>query len=315
MNDMTRDDVGIFNMGEHLLRVSRSFAFCIQQLPEPLRSWIGLSYLMCRVLDTIEDAEFLDRNVQLNLFQQFEDALKDPAVIEGSWYKKFPSGLSEGEALLVKDSHRIISQFHALPARVQPLISQMVSTMAVGMKKYILKKHDGILRIESEEDLRGYCYVVAGVVGEALSQIVGCVDSSFRVTDVVLARARQFGEFLQKVNILKDQKSDEEQGRFLIPDPRFVWSSSFESAKQSLAYLEGLPEQQPEFRRFCAWSLFLGLETLNGLRQFGQNKVARDVVERVFTRVEEGFLSRELGLRGYFEELARQIWPEMRLAT
>ncbi len=40
----------------HLDRVSRSFAFCIRQLPDPLRGWVGLSYLLCRILDTIEDS-------------------------------------------------------------------------------------------------------------------------------------------------------------------------------------------------------------------------------------------------------------------
>ena len=40
----------------HLDRVSRSFAFCIKKLESPLRQWVSLAYLLCRVLDTVEDS-------------------------------------------------------------------------------------------------------------------------------------------------------------------------------------------------------------------------------------------------------------------
>ena len=44
----------------HLDRVSRSFAFCIARLEGEMREWVSLSYLLCRLLDTVEDAPWAD---------------------------------------------------------------------------------------------------------------------------------------------------------------------------------------------------------------------------------------------------------------
>src|SRR5204862_458636 len=41
----------------HLDAVSRSFALCIPQLAAPFRQHVALSYLLLRVLDTVEDAD------------------------------------------------------------------------------------------------------------------------------------------------------------------------------------------------------------------------------------------------------------------
>ena len=44
----------------HLDGVSRSFALCIPQLDQPFQERVALSYLLLRVLDTVEDAPFAD---------------------------------------------------------------------------------------------------------------------------------------------------------------------------------------------------------------------------------------------------------------
>jgi len=67
-------------------------------------------------------------------------------------------------------------------------------------------------------ELRDYCYVVAGIVGEMLTEL-------FLVDHAVLApvalrlrrRSRFFGEGLQLVNILKDAASDATEGRVYLP--------------------------------------------------------------------------------------------------
>ena len=58
--------------------VSRSFAFCIRELREPLRSQVALAYLLCRILDTNEDAHFTDRWQQLRLMNEFGGFLIKP---------------------------------------------------------------------------------------------------------------------------------------------------------------------------------------------------------------------------------------------
>ena len=44
----------------YLETVSRTFALTIPLLPKDLEDWIGNSYLLCRIIDTIEDAVYLD---------------------------------------------------------------------------------------------------------------------------------------------------------------------------------------------------------------------------------------------------------------
>ena len=56
----------------HLNKVSRSFAFCIPRLEGNLREWIGLSYLLCRLLDTVEDALWTSHEEQLRSFEMFQ---------------------------------------------------------------------------------------------------------------------------------------------------------------------------------------------------------------------------------------------------
>ena len=40
-----------------LPRVSRTFAMGIQMLPQPFEPWVTVGYLLCRVVDTVEDTE------------------------------------------------------------------------------------------------------------------------------------------------------------------------------------------------------------------------------------------------------------------
>ena len=39
----------------HLQKVSLTFALTIPLLPMPLADWVGNAYLLCRIVDTIED--------------------------------------------------------------------------------------------------------------------------------------------------------------------------------------------------------------------------------------------------------------------
>lgn len=152
----------MIDLQRHLQNVSRSFAFCIGQLPEPLRSWVGLSYLLCRILDTIEDAPFETVSDQLKLFDQFEAALKNTRPLEIDWLRHFPNKIEPGEKTLLADAPLAVEAFHALPLKVKPLVAQMVATMATGMRNFAQKKDQkGNLTLQSEEELRGYCYVFA----------------------------------------------------------------------------------------------------------------------------------------------------------
>ena len=77
---------------------------------------------------------------------------------------------------------------------------------------------DRVLRLGSIPELRDYCYVVAGIVGEMLTELFLLNDPRVSpARDYLRARSALFGEALQLVNILKDAEVDAREGRIYIP--------------------------------------------------------------------------------------------------
>lgn len=248
----------------HLDRVSRSFAFCIARLELSLRQNVGLTYLLCRILDTIEDAPWQNFSNQLNSFRQFEvfisqsDRLNEQEVKK--WRSVFPINIVPDEARLLDDSYRLFYDFHQLPSRQRRSVARAVLSMSAGMTHYMGQKaRQGKLELKNSSDVNRYCFFVAGVVGEMLTQFL---THEVKPSISRLRDSFRFGLFLQKVNILKDQKGDEAVGRFLVPSRALVLSGLIKDAEGAFRYLIGLPEKEVGFRLFCAWSLFLGLASL-----------------------------------------------------
>ncbi len=299
----------------HLDRVSRSFAFCIRQLPQPMRNWVGLSYLLCRIVDTIEDAEWTSPEGQQTVFQMFDEALLSKQRFDDllNWVSRFPDDLVVGEKRLLQDAPQLFADFHALPVGVQEVIRELTLSMSRGMQHFCRSRTGGLLRLQSLPEVNQYCFFVAGVVGEILAKLMAKVEPRFDLSQANLLLAYHFGLFLQKVNLLKDQVADEKVGRHLIPSRDLVESSSQENAAGALNFLLQVPVAQHEFRRFCAWSLFLGLEALNvareSVRQRMVLKVPRQAMQQILERVETA-LADDHALRALFADLTQKLgWP------
>ena len=78
---MKRQMMGWEEILQNLNLVSRSFALCIPTLEAGLRDQIGLSYLLMRALDSIEDST-LPLDKKDFLFKAFSDALEVPYDLE-----------------------------------------------------------------------------------------------------------------------------------------------------------------------------------------------------------------------------------------
>ena len=74
------------------------------------------------------------------------------------------------------------------------------------------------LELRNIPDLKAYCYAVAGIVGEMLTELflLGCPQLE-STAPFLRERAATFGEALQLVNILKDSDSDAAEGRRYLP--------------------------------------------------------------------------------------------------
>ena len=82
----------------------------------------------------------------------------------------------------------------------------------------------------------------------------------------------------------------------------------------TLAFLLDVPKEQLEFRRFCAWSLFLGLEALavarDSILRKRVLKVSRTEMAEIFERVEVA-LADDGALRALFESFTVKLgWPK-----
>lgn len=302
----------------HLDRVSRSFAFCIARLEGELRDWVSLSYLLCRLLDTIEDAAWPNRPDQDRAFDAFRAFLENPPTpIEVSaWAQTFPAGIEPGEQALLGDAYRCFTELHSLPPEVKEKIRRPVLHMYKGMRHFLAERRaNGGLRLRTMADVNQYCFFVAGLVGELLTDLVAHrrpgAPHNYR-------DAFHFGLFLQKINLLKDQAQDEREGRFLVPSRREMLASLAHDAEGAIRYLTSLPLAERGFRLFCGWSLFLGLASLPWIERSSLlgmfTKIPRLVTQALLGKVEK-IIDDNQALASLFREMLPKLPPWQAPAT
>jgi farnesyl-diphosphate farnesyltransferase len=274
--------------------VSRTFALGIKALPGALGHAVLDAYLLCRILDTVEDAPAIAPDVKAALFDDFLASYDDPAArrrfLEGA------QALSGDEAhlALTRNADLVLGHFAALPSRTREVVRRWVAEMAVGMRKFVLLYPDGI-RIQTVEEYKEYCYYVAGTVGYMLTDLWHEHSRSIgaRRYAQLRERSRAFAEALQTVNILKDVAVDAErensvyvpeellrahgstQSRILAPEllarNREALAQLIQLAWHDLdearAYLLSIPRRAVSIRLFCILPLLLAYATLRDLVQ------------------------------------------------
>jgi hypothetical protein len=144
-----------------------------------------------------------------------------------------------------------------------------------GMRHF--SREGRVVRLRSLAEVNQYCFFVAGLVGDLLTDLVAERWPSFQVTRRTSVDAHHFGLFLQKVNLLKDQAADEREGRFLVHSRAELLASLRRDAEGALRYLQSLPIAEKGFRLFCGWSLFLGLASL----PWTERSWARGIFEKI----------------------------------
>ncbi len=121
---------------------------------------------------------------------------------------------------LVGETPAVLQEFFTLsPAAIVP-IREHVLRSAAGMAGFVARTGDsGELALRDLNDLRDYCYTVAGIVGEMLTELFLLERPQLAPVALTLRdRASFFGEALQLVNILKDTDDDAAEGRRYIAD-------------------------------------------------------------------------------------------------
>lgn len=207
-----------------LPQVSRTFALSIEALPESLRAPIRTAYLLCRVVDTIEDAAHTPLALRAALFDAFDRAMRDDSATVDPLedLAQRLDRAAESDLELTRHAGRVFRCYRELPAGQREDLRGPILEMSAGMRQYSRRQAsdaDGKLRIRSVDDLEEYCYYVAGTVGKLLTALFlrDCPQPEERARELRL-RQVPFGLGLQMVNILKDVAEDAEREVAFLPE-------------------------------------------------------------------------------------------------
>ncbi|MDT8363574.1 MAG: phytoene/squalene synthase family protein [Nitrosomonas sp.] len=286
----TLDD---FRYQEYILQgVSRTFALTIPQLPSALQQVIGNAYLLCRIIDTVEDDNALDAGQTRHMAQMFSDVVS--GKVSAAQFSEILSPLLSNQTIpaehdLIQHTDAVIRITHGFNPIQRQALERCVSIMGQGMIAY--QETASLAGLANLEEMNRYCYYVAGVVGEMLTELFCDHSATIRQhKSVLMELAVSFGQGLQMTNILKDIWEDQQRGACWLPQDIFLehgfelknlrpgcTDPGFQAGllkltgiarahlSNALTYTCLLPVNETGIRRFCLWAIGMAVLTLNKL--------------------------------------------------
>jgi farnesyl-diphosphate farnesyltransferase len=280
-----------------LEKTSRTFALSIPVLPEPTKRQVMIAYLLFRIADTFEDAAHWPPERRVEALREFQVLLSDftpeeSARLSGKWLAAGPSP-NPGYRELIAEVPLVLDAFFALDPAAAASVSAHVIRSARGMAGFVARSQGGVLALRDLDDLRAYCYAVAGIVGEMLTDLFLLGREPLAaIAPYLQERAATFGEALQLVNIVKDTATDVTEGRSFLPDG-VDRSEVFTLARRNLAVAAEytLALQRAGAPRgvvaFCALPAELAWATLRKVEQSGPgSKITRLEVFAIKNRLD-----------------------------
>lgn len=283
-------------LSELLLATSRTFGLAIPLLPANLRADVTLAYLLFRIADTIEDGAFADSDEKLQAFQSYRALFEGVHAPSASVMNAAMEQLSrlrienDDYLRLVRHLPQVINATQSLQPNVREVMFSSLSRSIDGMAHFVAQGDElGNVQLQSLEDVRRYCYAVAGIVGEMLTELfLQRTPELSGSAEELRARAKEFGEGLQLVNILKDSDDDQTAGRSFIASSQ-QRAELFELARSDLPradeYVAILKDASADASlvAFCELPARLAWRTLELVEQSGPGaKVPRtEVAEMV----------------------------------
>jgi len=291
-----------------LPQVSRSFALCIRILPRPLNEQMMVSYLIFRVLDTIEDSK-APLEAKKALFAEFLSVLRqkdfDAQRAEKCGKTLLASLDYTYEKELLESTATVVKAYYAQPRAARAPILKWGREMAKGMYEFQKKQ------IETLDDQNTYSYYVAGVIGYLFNDLLyinGII--SLRLKQKLHKYAKQFGLALQKVNILRDIANDIAAHRHYWPATLIakyrlsydnlcmkenretamkILKEQIDDARDylyaAMKYILLLPKRALKVRMFCLIPLFMAIESyakcIDNYELFESGKVVKIGRDRV----------------------------------
>ena len=273
--------------------VSRTFALSIRLLPGALNDAVLVSYLLCRIADTIEDDHSATVERKSALLHTLLAALDDPraALTLAAAGDELVAG-ENAHVELVRGARHVIAVYDSLAERPRARVRHWVTEMVRGMEKFVRLYPHGI-RVRSLDEYKEYCYYVAGTVGNLLTDLWHEHSAAIGIEEyrALWRRCREFGEALQTVNILKDIAWDAaHENAIYVPedslrahgsshrtllDPAYIERNhaavqelialAWRDLDEALEYFVTLPRRALRIRAFCLLPLLFACATLREL--------------------------------------------------
>lgn len=195
---------------------SRSFSAVIQELNPELLMPITLFYLVLRGLDTIEDDMTLDAKTKEPLLRNFHQNMD----IDGWTFAG--NGPNEKDRELLVHFDDVVAELKKTKVEYREIIKSITEKMGNGMADFALNgelNKDGVVSIK---DYELYCHYVAGLVGEGLTRLFVQSNLANPALNDRPELTESMGQFLQKVNIIRDIREDHDEGKKWWP--KEIWS-------------------------------------------------------------------------------------------
>ena len=274
--------------------VSRTFALTIPQLPESLCRAVANAYLLCRIVDTIEDEISLTPAQKTEFCHNFIEVVKtgQNSVSFASALTPLLSGNTlPAEHVLIHVIPRVIQITRQFDQEQIAALSKCVEVMAEGMPIFQAENmHGGLPTLP---DMDRYCYYVAGCVGEMLTSLFCHYSPEIAEHhDEMLKLGVSFGQGLQMTNILKDIWDDAKRGVCWLPQDIFsetgfdlktlnpktndanfrkglghLISVAHSHLNNALRYTQLIPSHETGIRNFCLWALGMAVLTLKKIKE------------------------------------------------
>ena len=258
-------------------------------LPERLAQVVANAYLVCRLADTIEDDVQLDQDRKLEFHQRLVAIVRGKESAEAFATELLPllsSRTSANERELVAGTASLVRVMETFSVTERLARTRCGGTMCAGMPKFQRRK--SLRGFKNLEEMNDYCYVVAGVVGEMLTELFCAHCSKLQpLREEMMHLAVSFGQGLQMTNILKDIWDDRQANTCWLPRSvfrgndfdierldEFHDSDSFRVGLQeligiahhhlrsALEYTSFIPPKESGIRKFCLRAIGLAILTL-----------------------------------------------------
>jgi farnesyl-diphosphate farnesyltransferase len=272
-----------------LPHVSRTFALTIPQLPVGLRGAVTNAYLLCRIADTVEDEPAVSAAETYAYLQRFAavvDGTEPAAPLAREVHARLSEQTLPAERDLVQHMERVIRVTAQLDPRQRAAIRRCIELMCRGMHQF--QRTASLRGLDRASDLDSYCYYVAGVVGEMLTELFcGYSAEAARHRALLRELAPSFAQGLQMTNILKDVWEDRSRGACWLPrevfarhgfelerltperyDARFgaglkeLIGVAHGHLRNAMSFTLLIPAAETGIRRFCLWAIGLAVLTL-----------------------------------------------------